>query len=623
MTELFNTEALNPSLKTLSQADLDHYAPHTVEDLNERLPQYEFIELIAVGGMGAVYKARQPKLDRLIAIKLLPKMDHDEYGFGDRFEQEAKAMAKLSHPHIVPIFDFGETKGGQAYFVMEFIEGADMFQLICGGQLTLAHFFGWIPQVCSAIQYAHKRDIVHRDIKPANILIDKEGNVKMADFGLARLTGAKPTWDPDDENSAAEIDEDAISMGTPGFAAPEQFNKDAQVDGRADIYALGVVMYQMLTGQMPKGAFPMPSECNPHIDIRLDEVVLRAMQEDADDRFQTIGEISDRLAAIHATKNGMPGKEPEKRQAPVDDPSITPSGKRLITGPVRAKSKSPPLTTGRVSTLTGKINIPADRVAAAGKPPTLVTGRITTLPSSNSNPRPSTELRRSIDRRNSSRPPYIIPFIIVAIFLIIFAIVKTRKAPEKNTQIGQQQLMEGIAASVTTKNTKSRLADKSFVFIKKIPTFNQDEIPLAIMRRDREKLNASGVTHMPEKFKAIHTLKISGAHTKNSKPFALALHHDGTLSAWGDNSHKQLDIPKNLGEIIAITAGNFHSPLFVFAWPSSPIQATAHNNAPANNAPRPTAPPFPDPNTKVGQRIAEIESESKTIYTTQFKQPFG
>lgn len=564
MTEIFNTETLNPSLKTVSQADLDQYAPRTVEDLNKSLPQYEFVELIAVGGMGAVYKARQTNLDRLVAIKLLPKIDNDEFGFGNRFAQEAKAMAKLSHPHIVPIFDFGETKEGQAYFAMEFVEGADMFQLICGGQLTLDHFFGWIPQVCSAIAYAHKRDIVHRDIKPANILIDKEGNVKMADFGLARLTGARPVRDPEENDGNDENfdSSDAISMGTPGYAAPEQFDGHGKVDARADIYALGVVMYQMLTGRMPIGAFPMPSECSPNIDIRLDEVVLRAMQEDATDRFQSVGEISARLSAIHATKNGVPEKKNKRQSAAKKetkiDSNITPSGKRLLTGRVQTRHKGAPLATGRVSTLAGKIAIPPNRVAAAGKVPALVTGRVATLSPSTSSARRSTQLRKKINQRKKSRPPYLVPAIIVALVLIIFMVLKSKRTSDTQNTASQDELMDDIASVVKSNDYKTPLNNNEFVFLHKISSFNQDAKVLAVMRRDGKKLQASGITQIPKKLKAIHTLKIS-ATRKNSKPFALALHPDGTLSAWGDNTYGQLEIPKAAANVIQIAVGIDHA----------------------------------------------------------------
>ncbi|MCF6313966.1 MAG: protein kinase [Verrucomicrobiales bacterium] len=544
MTELFDTENLNPPIKTVSQADLDQYTPLTIEALNARLPQYEFLELIAVGGMGAVYKARQPKLDRLIAVKLLPKLGHDKYGFGDRFEQEAKAMAKLSHPHIVPIFDFGETEDGQAYFVMEFIEGADLFQLICGGQLTLSHFFSWIPQVCSAIQYAHKQDIVHRDIKPANILINKEGNVKMADFGLAKLTGAKPVADPNDPDApVVDPTEDAISMGTPGYAAPEQFDSSSQVDARADIYALGVVMYQMLTGRMPQGAFPMPSECNPRIDVRLDEVVLRAMQEDADDRFQSIDEIAERLQVIHSSKNAPPKKETKKQSS--SDPNLTPSGKRLITGPVKLRAKGRPMATGRVSTLTGKVTIPVKRIATAvGRPPSLVAGHVATLPAGLASSRASTKLRRNIDARKSSFPPHLIPLLIAIAALIFFIIFKATKDPAKPTQTTHSQVMSDVETSVK-QDDKPQMESGSFEFISAIPTFNQVGKPLAVMRRNGQRITKpAGITAIPSDLKPIQDLAISAHYRKSSKPFALALHTDGTLTAWGDNSHGQLDIPE-------------------------------------------------------------------------------
>ncbi|MCB1079475.1 MAG: serine/threonine protein kinase, partial [Verrucomicrobiae bacterium] len=266
------------------------FVPPSIEELNRVLPQYEFVELIGAGGMGAVYKARQPKLNRFVAIKILPPIPDDELGFAERFEREAQSMAQLSHPHIVSVYDFGETSDGHLYFVMEFVEGSDLHQLISSGLLTLDHFYGWIPQVCDAIQYAHDHGIVHRDIKPANILIDREGRVKIADFGLAKLTG------PDHQQSS--LTQTNLSMGTPDYAAPEQIDGEAPVDWRSDIYSLGVVMYQMLTGRLPRGAFPLPSENTPGVDRRLDEVVLKAMQSEPAFRFQRASEIAHRLSEI-------------------------------------------------------------------------------------------------------------------------------------------------------------------------------------------------------------------------------------------------------------------------------------------------------------------------------------
>jgi len=261
-----------------------------VEELNARLPQFEFIEQIGLGGMGAVYKARQPKLNRFVAIKILPRVENDDFGFAERFEREAQSMAQLSHPHIVPVYDFGETDDGQLYIVMEYVEGADLHQLIHGGQLTPAHFFSWIPQICSALEYAHDHGIVHRDIKPANILINLEGQVRVADFGLAKLTTS--------DRKNGSLTHKSLSMGTPDYAAPEQIDAAREVDGRADIYALGVVIFQMITGKVPRGAFRNPSEENPAYDAQLDAVVLKAMQSDPADRYQHATEISTALEKI-------------------------------------------------------------------------------------------------------------------------------------------------------------------------------------------------------------------------------------------------------------------------------------------------------------------------------------
>jgi len=263
----------------------------SVEELNACLPQFEFIEQIGLGGMGAVYKARQPKLNRFVAIKILPRVENDDFGFAERFEREAQSMAQLSHPHIVPVYDFGETGDGQLYFVMEYVEGADLHKLIHGGQLTPAHFFSWVPQICSALEYAHDRGIVHRDIKPANILINLEGQVRIADFGLAKLTST--------DRKSSSLTHKSLSMGTPDYAAPEQIDTELEVDGRADIYALGVVIFQMITGKVPRGAFRNPSEENPSYDPKLDAVVLKAMQSDPADRYQRATEISTALEKIH------------------------------------------------------------------------------------------------------------------------------------------------------------------------------------------------------------------------------------------------------------------------------------------------------------------------------------
>ncbi|HMF11244.1 MAG TPA: serine/threonine-protein kinase, partial [Gemmataceae bacterium] len=160
-------------------------APSPAE-LARRFPQLEILELLGQGGMGAVYKARQPKLDRLVAVKILPPEWGKDPAFAERFAREARALARLTHPHIVAVHDFGENDG-LFYLVMEFVDGANLRQVLQEGRLKASEALAIVPQICDALQYAHEEGVVHRDIKPENILLDSKGRVKIADFGLAKL----------------------------------------------------------------------------------------------------------------------------------------------------------------------------------------------------------------------------------------------------------------------------------------------------------------------------------------------------------------------------------------------------------------------------------------------------
>ena len=258
------------------------FVPPSIEELQKLIPAYEFIEFIDKGGMGAVYKARQPSLSRLVALKLLPPNVGTGLSFDKRLRREARTMAKLSHPNIVTVHDFGETSEGHLYFVMEFIEGTDLRHLIREHQLDPGKILPIINQVCDALKYAHDNGVIHRDIKPANILINKDGVVKVADFGLAKRQNTNV--------EASMISIAGFSVGTPSYMAPEAL-EDEDVDHRADIYSLGVVIYEMLTGSVPKGAWEPPSK-SAEADMRFDEVVNRAMQADREKRFQQADEVS-------------------------------------------------------------------------------------------------------------------------------------------------------------------------------------------------------------------------------------------------------------------------------------------------------------------------------------------
>ncbi|MFT5470115.1 MAG: tRNA A-37 threonylcarbamoyl transferase component Bud32 [Verrucomicrobiales bacterium] len=269
----------------------------SVLDLQDALPQFEIIELIGQGGMGAVYKARQPRLNRIVAIKLLPPLlGPDEFNYAKRFELEAQAMARMNHPNIVTVHDFGEADGGLRYIVMEHVDGTDLHHLIHGAQLTKAHVISWISQICGALQYAHENGLVHRDIKPANILISPEGEAKVVDFGLAKL--ADPSKQIDSQLTRPDV-----AMGTVDYSAPEAMESGAEIDGRADIYSLGVLFYEMLTGKVPRGAWKPPSKLNSEFDPRFDAIIVKAMQPLAADRYQSVAQISTALSEILKSPN--------------------------------------------------------------------------------------------------------------------------------------------------------------------------------------------------------------------------------------------------------------------------------------------------------------------------------
>lgn len=275
------------------------FLPPEIRVLADQFPHLEILALLGQGGMGAVYKARQPKLDRMVALKVIRPESADDPTFAERFNREAKTLARLNHPNIVGIHDFGEVtvsndESGDLpktlyYFLMEYVDGANLRQMMEREELKPARALTIMPQICEALQFAHDEGIVHRDIKPENILIDSRGRVKIADFGLAKL--ASPSEQDFTLTGTHQV------MGTPRYMAPEQMAGSRTVDHRADLYSLGVVIYEMLTGQIPAGHFSPPSE-HAAIDGRLDDVVMKALAQKPEDRFQSASEIRASLEAI-------------------------------------------------------------------------------------------------------------------------------------------------------------------------------------------------------------------------------------------------------------------------------------------------------------------------------------
>jgi serine/threonine protein kinase len=274
------------------------FVPPAPAELANHFPQLDMLALLGQGGMGAVYKARQTKLDRLVAVKILPPEVAREEAFAERFTREARSLARLNHPHIVTIYDFGDVDG-LYYFTMEYVDGRNLRDLLQAGALPAAQALAIIPQLCDALQYAHDEGLVHRDIKPENILLDRKGRVKIADFGLARLVGLTPTY--------LTLTGTHEVMGTLLYMAPEQMKRTHTVDHRADIYSLGVVLYEMLTGELPLGRFAPPSR-KAAVDERIDPVVLRALAREPAERYQDAGAFKQDVVAALAAATDAPDR---------------------------------------------------------------------------------------------------------------------------------------------------------------------------------------------------------------------------------------------------------------------------------------------------------------------------
>ena len=261
-----------------------------------RLGRYQILELIGRGGMASVFRAHDPQLNRHVAVKVLPSFQAEDPTFVERFRQEAQAVARLSHPNIIQVHDFGDDKGF-SYIVMEYLTGGT-FNDRLGRPLPLAETLDLVTPLAHALDYAHGEGIVHRDLKPANVLLDSAGRSKLSDFGLARLL----------EGSAGLTRADAV-IGTPEYMSPEQV-LGRPADQKSDLYALGIVVYQMLLGQPPfRGEtpsatlmahihqpVPLPTAIDPEFDLRLESILIRALAKEPDDRYETAGEFVQALS---------------------------------------------------------------------------------------------------------------------------------------------------------------------------------------------------------------------------------------------------------------------------------------------------------------------------------------
>jgi hypothetical protein len=269
----------------------------------QTIGQYRILEQIGKGGMATVYKAYQPSLDRYVAIKVLPPYFAHEEGFAGRFTREAKAIAKLTHPHILPIHDFGQ-EGDLSYIVARYVEAGTLKEML-GQPMDLRRAAEIIGQIAEALDYAHEQGVIHRDVKPSNVLMDRGTWALLTDFGLAKMVEASQA-----------LTASGVGVGTPAYMSPEQ-GQGLKVDARSDVYSLGIVLYEMLTGRVPFEAetpmavvikhithpLPLPRQINPDIPESVERVILKALAKKPENRFSTTGEMA---AALGETVSELP-----------------------------------------------------------------------------------------------------------------------------------------------------------------------------------------------------------------------------------------------------------------------------------------------------------------------------
>jgi predicted Ser/Thr protein kinase len=252
---------------------------------------YRLEKLVGVGGMGEVHRAVQLSLNRTVAVKLLnPELAKDP-AFVARFQKEAAALATLSHPNIVSIVDKGHADGTY-YLVMEFVDGPSLREVMRSPLLSPQDGLQMMLEICRAVDYAHNRGVIHRDLKPENILFDKQAGsiAKVTDFGLASFL--------DDGSARFALTSTHVSMGTLSYMAPEQRVDAKNADARADIFSLGIILYELLTGEVPLGTFDPPSKRKPGIDSRLDAIVERCLKPDPEERYPTVAALAADLAPM-------------------------------------------------------------------------------------------------------------------------------------------------------------------------------------------------------------------------------------------------------------------------------------------------------------------------------------
>jgi hypothetical protein len=290
--------------------DGEAFAVPAAEDLAPLFPGLTILGFLGRGGMGAVYRVRHERLGRDLALKVVPRDPGGDGSFPERFLREAQVLAGLSHPGIVRVIDFGEA-GPYLFLLMEFAGGGSLRSLLRQGRVEPERAVRIARDLCDALGYAHERGVVHRDVKPENVLLDERGHVSVADFGLVKVFAERPD---------SSLTGTRQILGTPHYMAPEQVERPAEVGPPTDVYAVGVLLYEMLTGRLPLGRFPVPSEV-AESPVGLDDVVLRALDQDPARRPAPMEHLSVELE--EALRDG-PGAGAPEPPGPPRDPTNPP-----------------------------------------------------------------------------------------------------------------------------------------------------------------------------------------------------------------------------------------------------------------------------------------------------------
>lgn len=318
-------------------------------EINSSVGQYQIIEKLGQGGMATVYKAYHRRLERNVAIKVLHAVFKDDESFLRRFTREAQVVARLEHPHIVPVYDFAEHRG-YPYLVMRYVEGETLKDRLSRGMLSRSEMIRVATAVADALDYAHQHGVLHRDVKPSNILLTQGGGVYIADFGLARITQA----------GESTLSQDMI-MGTPQYISPEQAKGVTELDGRTDVYSFGIIVYEMVTDRVPFQADtgysvihsqifdppPSPSSLNDNVSSDLERVLLKVLSKEPADRYASAGAF---VADLKRALLAMPDE-------------VTPAGADVL----------PDATEGRTRVLETEVDSPVINLPDLSEAPSTVT----------------------------------------------------------------------------------------------------------------------------------------------------------------------------------------------------------------------------------------------------------